>query len=153
MRPHILPLVMATCLCASSSMLAQVASVDTRLAAQNALFEEIYQADLKDSPERATAYGDYRYNDQLSDYSLAFIAYRHSENVANLARLTAISTAGFPEQDILSHDLLVRVVKQRLNDYDLKEYEMPVDQMGGVHTFLADLPLSVPLDSVKHYED
>ena len=30
---------------------------------------------------------------------------------------------------------------------------MPVNQMSGPHTNLADLPLSVPLDSVKHYED
>jgi len=30
---------------------------------------------------------------------------------------------------------------------------MPVNQMNGIHTSLADLPLSVPFDSVKHYED
>jgi uncharacterized protein (DUF885 family) len=30
---------------------------------------------------------------------------------------------------------------------------MPVNQQNGVHTSLADLPLSVPFDSVKHYED
>ena len=28
---------------------------------------------------------------------------------------------------------------------------MPVDQMNGVHTSLADLPLAMPFDSVKHY--
>ena len=128
-------------------------SVDSRLAAQNALFEELYQADLKNAPERATAYGDYRYNDQLSDRSLAAIDRRHTADVANLARLKAISTTGFPEQDILSHDLLTRVLQQRLDDYDLKEFEMPVDQMNGVHTALADLPLAMPFDSVKHYED
>jgi uncharacterized protein (DUF885 family) len=153
MRPQFLPILLATCLCAPFSVVAQVSSVDSRLTAQNVLFEEIYQTDLKDSPERATAYGDYRYNDKLSDASLAFVAHRHSENVANLARLSAISTAGFSEQDILSHELLTRVLQQRLDDYDLKEYEMPVDQMNGVHTFLADLPLAMPFDSVKHYED
>jgi len=30
---------------------------------------------------------------------------------------------------------------------------MPIDQTGGIHTDLADLPLSMPFDSVKHYED
>jgi len=153
MRPRLLPLLLSTCFYATSSIIAQTPSVDTRIAAQNALFEEIYQTDLKNSPEEATEYGDYRYNDQLSDYSLAFIARSHSENVANLARLSAIPTAGFPEQDILSHDLLKRVLQQRLDDYDLKEYEMPIDQTGGIHTDLADLPLSMPFDSVKHYED
>jgi uncharacterized protein (DUF885 family) len=154
MRAHIPSLVLATCLCAPSSLMAaQTPSVDTRLATQNALFEEIYQTDLKNFPERATAYGDYRYNDQLTDRSLAAISRRHSEDAANLERLTAISVTGFPEQDTLSHDLLTRVLQQRLTDYDLKEYEMPVDQMNGIHTGLADLPLAMPFDSVKHYED
>ncbi len=45
--------------------------VADRLAAQNALFEEHYETDLRNFPERATAYGDYRYNDKLAQYSLA----------------------------------------------------------------------------------
>ena len=85
-----------------------------RIATQNAVFEEQYETDLRNFPERATAYGDYRYNDKL---------------------------------------LLLRVLKQRITDFDLKEYEMPINQQNGVHTGLADLPLSVPFDSVKHYED
>ncbi len=70
-----------------------------------------------------------------------------------LARLRTIPTAGFPDQDLLSHDLLVRVLEQRAADFNFKEYEMPVNQQNGIHTGLADLPLSVPFDSVKHYED
>ena len=46
-------------------------SLEGRRAAQNALFEEEYEAELKAYPERATAYGDYRYNDRLDEYSLA----------------------------------------------------------------------------------
>ena len=124
-----------------------------RLAAQNTLFEDQYQSDLRFSPERATAYGDYRYNDKLAEYSLAAIAERSKTNQAYLSKLEAISTQGFTDQDVLSHDLMIRVLQQRIADYDLKEFEMPVNQMNGVHTSLADLPLSVPLDSVKHYED
>ena len=134
-------------------MVAQTATVDSRLTAQNALFEELYQIDLKNAPERATGIGDYRYNDQLSDRSLDAIGHRHMEDVGFMTGLKAISTTGFPEQDVLSHDLLIRVLQQRLSDYGLKEFEMPVDQMNGIHTGLADLPLSMPFDSVKHYED
>jgi uncharacterized protein (DUF885 family) len=154
MRFKLLTLLLTGCLSIpATSSFSQTPSVDTRLASQNALFEEVYQTDLKNSPERATAVGDYRYNDQLSDRSLAAIARRHDSDAVFLDRLKAIPTTGFPEQDTLSHDLLVRVLQQRLDDYDLKEYEMPVDQMNGVHTSLADLPLGMPFDSVKHYED
>jgi len=127
--------------------------VPERLAAQNALFEEQYESDLRNFPERATSFGDYRYNDKLADYSLAAIVQRNETNRAFLARLQAIPTTGFSDQDQLSHDLLIRVLQQRTADFDLKEFEMPVNQMNGIHTALADLPLSVPFDSVKHYED
>jgi uncharacterized protein (DUF885 family) len=127
--------------------------VADRVAAQNALFDEQYESDLRNSPERATSYGDYRYNDKLGEYSLDSIAKRHKTDQDFLARLEAIPTAGFSGQDQLSHDLLIRVLEQRVADFDLKEFEMPVNQMNGIHTGLADLPLSVPLDSVKHYED
>ncbi len=127
--------------------------VAEHLSAQNALFEEQYQSDLRNQPERATSFGDYRYNNQLADYSLAGIALRHRADEAFLKRLEAISTAGFSSQDRLSHDLLIRLLQQRITDFNLKEYEMPINQQNGIHTQLADLPLSVPLDSVQHYED
>ena len=47
-------------------------------------------------PERATAIGDYRYNDHLDDYSpAAYPAPACSATRSFLARLNAISTAGF----------------------------------------------------------
>ncbi len=138
----------------AGSVFAQnVKPVADRLADQNTLFEEQYESDLRNFPQRATAFGDYRYNDKLAEYSLNAIAQRHSTDVDFLTRLEAISTTGFSDQDQLSHDLLVRVLQQRIADFDLKEYEMPINQQNGIHTGLADLPLSVPFDSVKHYED
>jgi uncharacterized protein (DUF885 family) len=138
----------------ASCVLAQdVKPLAERLAAQNALFDEQYEADLRNFPERATAFGDYRYNDRLAEYSLDAIQRRHETDQAFLSRLEAIPTTGFSDQDQLSHDLLVRVLTQRITDYNLKEYEMPINQQNGIHTNLADLPLAVPLDSVKHYED
>ena len=60
---------------ATSATFAQsVKPLPDRLAAQNALFDEQYESDLKNSPERATSFGDYRYNDQLGQYSLAAIS-------------------------------------------------------------------------------
>lgn len=132
------------------------ASVESRVAAQNALFEQAWQQQLKMNPTQATAVGDYRYNDQLGDRSLASIAARHQADVDNLAKIKAISAAGFPEQDLISHDLFERQIAQRIDDFDLKEYEMPLSSSGGgggVHVEVADLPLSMPFDSVKHYED
>jgi len=124
-----------------------------RLAAQNALFKEQYDDDMRASPESETARGDYRDNALLDDYSLAASVKRNAVDRAYLAKLEAISTEGFPEQDRLSHDLLLHVLDNRIADYELKNDEMPISQMQGIHNHLADLPNSVPLETVKHYED
>jgi len=129
------------------------ASVADRIAAQNALFEEQYQADLKAHPERATAIGDYRYNDQLDDFSPGAYVRQNETDQKFISRLNAISTAGFGEQDKLSHEVMKRFLAQRMTNFEFKEYEMPVNHMEGPQTRLADMPLAVPLDSVKHYED
>ncbi|HEY4053147.1 MAG TPA: DUF885 domain-containing protein [Terriglobales bacterium] len=130
-----------------------VESVAARLAAQNALFKDQYEDDMRSSPESETARGDYRDNAVLDDYSLAASTKQNAFDRAYRAKLAAISTDGFPEQDRLSHDLLLHVLDNRIADYELKDYEMPISQMQGIHNSLADLPNSVPLDTVRHYED
>jgi len=128
-------------------------SLESRLAAQNALFVEQYEFDLKTLPETATQYGDHRYNDRLNDRSLAAANNAHDADQRFLARLVAIDMAGFGEQDRLSHQVMQRVLQQRIDNYRFREFEMPVNQMDGVQLQLADLPLAVPLDSVQGYED
>ena len=152
---RILPLVLLCGIAASAvlSSPAQTAAVADRVAQQNALFEEYFQANLKRNPTGATSLGDYRYNDQLAQVSLAAIAQDHADADAFLARLQAISTDGMSDTDTTSHNLLVRQFQRGDTGYELKNYEMPINQQSGIHTSLADLPLSVPFDSVKHYED
>lgn len=125
------------------------ATVQARVAAQNVLFEEYYQNDLKTHPESATSRGDYRYNDRLDEYSLAAIKSEHAGDQGFLARLNAISTSGFSEQDNLSHEVLRDTLQQLNENYRFKEYEMPVSQMSGPHVHLADLPLAVPFDTLQ----
>jgi uncharacterized protein (DUF885 family) len=127
--------------------------VADRLAAQNALFKEQYEDDLRASPESESARGDYRDNASLDDYSLAASGKQNGVEQSYRAKLAAISTDGFPEQDRISHDLLIHVLDNRIADYELKDHEMPISQMQGVHNSLADLPNEVPLDTVKQYED
>jgi uncharacterized protein (DUF885 family) len=136
-----------------ASVATQSVDVEARITAQNALFEEWYQADLESHPEQATEYGDYRYNERLDGRSLAALSAEHANDQHFLTRLKAIATTGFSEQDAMSHEVLLRTLQQRIDNYDFKEYEMPVSQMSGPHVDLADLPLAVPFESVKQYED
>jgi uncharacterized protein (DUF885 family) len=132
---------------------AETTPVGVRLAAQNTLFNEQYQDDLKLSPESETARGDYRDNSLLDDYSLAASTKQNALDRSYHTMLATISTEGFPEQDRLSHELLLYVLDDRIASYELKNYEMPISQMQGIHNHLADLPNRVPLDTVEHYQD
>jgi uncharacterized protein (DUF885 family) len=145
---------LALLLLASSAPAADTAaSLDARLKKQKELFAEYWETTLKLNPTLATAVGDDRYNDKLGDYSLAAIRHRHEINADFLKRMKAISPEGFEEEDRTSHDLFIRNLGENDVDYELKNYEMPVTAQGGPHTQLADLPLSMPFDSVKHYDD
>jgi len=151
MRTRFLLISIALLLATSAAIAAT--SVEERLAKQNALFAEAWETNLKLNPTQATAVGDYRYNDQLGDYSLAAGKKRHDINEGFLKRIEAISPEGFSEEDRTSHDLFLNNLKENADDWDLKNYEMPVTAQGGLHTQLADLPNAMPFDSVKHYED
>jgi uncharacterized protein (DUF885 family) len=155
MRSMTISVALATMLFAALPMGVALASgdIEARVVAQNLLFEEWYQFELSIHPEQATAYGDYRYNDRLDGRSLAARRAEYRKEKQVLARVDAIPTRGFSDRDAMSHEALVRELQQRLADFAFKEYEMPVSQMEGPHLALADLPLAVPFESVRHYED
>ena len=143
MRTRLVALLTALCgagLVACQTAPSPATSVESRLAAQNAIFEAEYEFDLKMHPETATQYGDYRYNDRLNDYSLKAVKTIHSAELDFVARLKAIPTGGFPEQDLLSHQAMLQTLQQHLDDYAFKQYEMPVSQVDGPQLELADLP-------------
>ena len=114
---------------------------------------EQWEYELRESPEFATMIGDYRYNDRWSDLSLAHVEEQKRDLAAWLSRFEAIDTAGFPEQEKLDHRLMVRKLAERLEEIEFKGFEMPVDQMDGVHLMPAQLVSLVPLASATHYED
>src|SRR5579883_3149888 len=80
----------------------------TRVKALNALLAERWEYTLKRTPEFATILGDYRYNDQWSDISLAATQRHKKDDEAYLARFKAVDTTGFDEQDKLNQQLMVR---------------------------------------------
>ncbi len=120
-------------------------SLQSRLERQNQLFKEQAASD------KAPSSGEKK--PLLGDFSLAASARQDAIDRGFRTRLAAISADGFPEQDRISHELMLRELDQRMTDYSLKTYEMPLTQFRGIHTDLADIPRSLPFHSVKDYED
>jgi uncharacterized protein (DUF885 family) len=128
-------------------------ALDDRRKELKQLIADEWEYEMRESPESATAIGDYRYNDRWSDNSLAHIQQQKQDINKWLARFTAIDTTGFPEQEKLNQSLMVRNLKEELEGMELKTYEMPVNQFFGAHLQLAQFVALVPFDSSKHYED
>jgi uncharacterized protein (DUF885 family) len=138
---------------AASQLSAQPADLAGRRQALNQLLDEQWQYTLRDSPELATIIGDYRYNDKFSDFSLAHVEQQRKQNEAFLKRFEAIDTTGFPEQEVLNKQLMVRNLKENLEATSLKLNLMPEDQFGGAHLQLAEFVQLIPFNTTKQYED
>ncbi len=117
------------------------------------MFDEEWQYELRTSPEMATAYGDKRYNDRLSDYSAAAQQADMEQRKKFLAQFEAIEPTGLPEQDALSLKLMVRNLRQDLEEAPFKPWELPISQFGGPHTYIIDLVTLTPFESVQDYEN
>ncbi len=127
--------------------------LEARRAALKALLDEQWQYTLKTNPELASILGDKRYNDQLSDFSLAGIERDLARQKEFLARFEAIDTAGFPEQEALNQQLMVRNLRQSLEGARFKMWEMPVSQIFGIHLEAPQLPSALTFTTAKDYDD
>jgi len=128
-------------------------SVAARSNELSALFAEIWQDTLKHSPEFASSLGDKRYDDQLTDYSTHEVNASLARGRGYIEKLSQIDTAGLPEQERLSAELMLRSLIDQQEGAKFKEWEMPVNQFNGFHTDLPQLVTHLQFDEVKDYDD
>src|SRR5580658_6673629 len=113
----------------AAGMFAQdVKPVAERLEAQNALFDEQYESDLRNFPERATAFGDYRYNDRLADYSVEhyedYVARLH-QIPRVLSQTTEVLRAGMKDRLMPVRFLLEKLPAQCQGIIDADPFLIP----------------------------
>ena len=116
-------------------------------------FDDEWQYELRTNPEWATAMGDRRYNDRLSDRSSEFFQSEVEQNRKFLARFQAIDAAGLSAQDALSRELMIRKLQMEIEGAQFKPWEMPVNQMGGPHLEMPGLVELTPFHTVTDYEN
>jgi uncharacterized protein (DUF885 family) len=129
------------------------ASVEVRRQRLLSLFDEQWQYTLRTHPEWATMLGDRRYNDRLSDQSPDFFHEDLEQTGKFLKRFEAIDPAGFSRQDTLSRELMIRQLRQEIEGAQFKHWEMPVNQMGGLHLELPDMIALTPFNTVTDYDN
>jgi uncharacterized protein (DUF885 family) len=148
-------LVVASIVCAFAVPLP--AQNNTSLDARRAQLRDALQAEweytLRTNPRFATQVGDNRYNDRLGDFSPKAIAQEVEHTQQQLKLFEAIDTSGFPDDEALNQQLMVRELRQAVEGAKFKEWEMPVDQFNGAHLGFASMPTQMPFNTVKDYEN
>jgi uncharacterized protein (DUF885 family) len=129
------------------------ADLEARRKALNDLLHERWEYTMRTSPLYASILGDKRYNDKLDDFSQQAIDDDLEQTRLFLSRFEAIDTAGFPEQEALNKQLMVRDLKMALEGARFKPWEMPVNQSSGIHIDAPQLVSVLSFENVKDYED
>lgn len=132
---------------------ASPSTVENRRHDLHSLFDEEWQYELRTNPEWATMLGDNRYNDRLSDSSPEFFRSDLEQRRGFLARFEAIDPAGLSRQDTLSLELMIRKLGLEIEGAQFKHWEMPVNQMGGLHLELPDMIVITPFNSLADYDN
>lgn len=117
------------------------------------LLDEQWDYTMRTSPEYASVLGDKRFNDKLSDYSEKSIYEQLAKAGEFLVRFQAVDTAGFPGQEALNRELMVRKLQRTLEGARFKDWEMPVTQFGGIHIDVPQLVSLLSFATVKDYDD
>ena len=132
---------------------AAAASLADRRQALNDLFHDYWEDRLKHDPEFASEIGDLRYNDQISDYSVAAVNDELAREQRFELRLAAIDPTGFTDQEKISQDLLLRQFDLDQEASEFKEWEMPVNQMGGIYADYPRIVAELSFTTIKDYDD
>jgi uncharacterized protein (DUF885 family) len=140
----------------SAALQADAAPADDlqkRRDALKALLAEQWEHVLSTNPEYASTLGDKRWNDKITDYSEAQIERELAKSREFLARFAAIDTAGFPEQEALNKELMVRDLRQEQEGSRFRNWLMPVNQFLGFHLGIPQTVSQLSFTSAKDYHD
>jgi uncharacterized protein (DUF885 family) len=138
---------------APASAPAGAASVEGNRKALNQIFKDYWEDNLAHSPELASSLGDKRWNDQIADYSVKAYNQNLEREQGFLMRLAVIDDKGLSDQEKISRELLLRQFTQDQEAAEFKEWEVPVNQLGGIQTAYPDLVAQLSFTTVKDYDD
>lgn len=127
-------------------------SLADRTAALNQIFEDYWQDKLRHSPEMASAVGDHRYDDQLSDYSPQAYDAALARGEQFIERLGTIDTTGMSEQEKLNKRLLVDDLIDQQEASLCKPWQTPVTQFYGIPVELPMLVEMLRFTSANDYD-
>jgi uncharacterized protein (DUF885 family) len=119
----------------------------------SAIIEEDWRFRLEEDPLLATQVGERTGNDRLPADGLDDHARRRGHDERMLERLEALDPAALDVAGRTNHEILKRLVSERIAEHRFGAHLMPITNRSGFHVEFAELPTQVPLADVRDYED
>ncbi|MDP9109443.1 MAG: DUF885 domain-containing protein, partial [Pseudomonadota bacterium] len=125
-----------------------------------ALLADQWEWQRREFPEAATASGDYRFNDRLTDLSAAAVAARKAHDRSVLQRFEQIDGARLQGQDRISYAVFGTMARQAVQfdtlygdlPFGAADNWLPLSPMFGPQSSLPSLVLQTPFATVADYD-
>ncbi|NML60389.1 DUF885 domain-containing protein [Massilia sp. RP-1-19] len=141
-------------ICVVSMLPLVAAAADTAEQPARSLYSADWQWRLRARPEYATAIGDHRFNNALSDSSLAASRAALLHHRAMLQQARAIVTERLPAQDRLSLELFIHEHDEILKQLAFYPYQLqPISNQDGLHIRFAQMVAQMPFTSESDYRN
>lgn len=139
--------------CLSAALFAACGNADSSAKRLHRIFDDAWDFRLREQPLFATYVGNHDYDDRLPSVAEEDQKRRTEYWREALGRLEEIDRSGLPTAERINYDIFSRQLRDRVSDYEFKEYLIPITSETGFHTDFARLPAQVPLASASDYEN
>lgn len=130
-----------------------MAAADDASAQLQTLFDDAWQFSMEEYPEFATHAGDHRYNDRLTEVSLADANRRAAAQAEFLKRAEAIDADLLDTLERINLALFKREQSDDAQEHRFRTHLTPISNRRGFHVEFPELPEKAPLKTVKDYEN
>src|SRR4051812_35285692 len=114
------------------------------------LADRYWDARMVASPLFASFLGDHRYDDRADDLSAEAEARQRDTWGQLLTEAEALDSSGFDETEDVTHQLLIRELRDFVTSIDLRLAELASDQMEGVHANLLVMAAQLRAPEPEH---
>ncbi len=117
------------------------------------LFQQAWDFRLSESPLFATAIGRHEYDDRLPSVGIEEEERRAEFWRSVMERLRSYDRASLSAEDRLNFDIFHQQVGDRLSEFELRDYLIPITAETGFHTSFARLPSMMPFQTTAQVEN
>jgi uncharacterized protein (DUF885 family) len=117
------------------------------------LFNDRFQWEMEQFPERAMMRGDYSNAHRITDVSIRAVERRHSDTVRFLRRLHAIERAELDENDLVSYELFDLQLSRSIEGHRHRTFLAPISGRSGPHQSVAQMGERVRFQYAEDFEN